>query len=264
MPIDETDRFHVRTILVLLHLRRDSTADWEIRLVGKQNGLPEPIFIFPFVVNKVFGWATCQWVQSLVAHAALNPLVASVDFSPGFLEDADPNLISSRRSAEAPPVLGCIIRQPVINDDNVLFSTNVEIDCVTACLINEVVDEDILNALGILSQRGETRQKVAVAALSLLDIAWVDVVVQREVALTVDFRGPFPHKVAPRIDAASLRQTLVENARQVGREVRVFEWLLALDCRFVVDRRESGLVPGEFGHFRRIRHKIRAVDGNAR
>jgi len=244
MAIDKTGSFDLSSVNLFFHTGGNSGTHWEIMRVSEHNDFPELFFIFPIFVNEVLCGATGQGMQRFIAGTSFDTLVTSEHLGPGLFQEEDPNLITFGCSTKTPSIVFFIKGESVINYDVMLFTTNVQTDCIATCFVGEILNEDILDPFWILGQRREAGQEVTVAAFALFDIVRVDVVVQGEVILSVDFGGALPDEISPLVDAGSLGQRVLKDTAYICFEVWIFERLLALDCCFPINRSQTSLVEG--------------------
>ena len=131
------------------------------------------------------------------------------------------------------------VGEAVVDHDSAPLSIDVELNGVAACFVDFMLEEDALDALGVLGKGSEPRKEVAIATLALLDVVGVDVIVKREVSFSVDVAGPSPLVGFPLALAGLVVHHGIEDARHVSRPVRVFKGLAGLDHRLVVNSLQS-------------------------
>jgi len=218
-----------------LHVGRAQTWDtllaggnrsthWKLHLVRGVNCLPQFVLIRHIIMDKILSWTTTQRVQRFSSCARLDSLITSEHFGPCFFNQQNPDLVSRRAATECPSLLMRTVWESIIDDHSFLFSRNVELHSIAASFVQLFVQKDSLDTIRVFSQWRQSRQEVAIAAVSLLNVTWVNLIVKWEVSFPEDFTWPLPNISLPLFNSGSVRHRFIEHTWKLGWEVRIFEW----------------------------------------
>lgn len=183
-------------------------------------------------------------MHRFTSSSSFNSLVGSIDFSPRLLEDLPPDFIGLGGPGEGPITFLFAVRESIIDYNGLLLTVNKELNGVTASSVDLFGQKDGFNSLREFSKRSETRQVVTVTAVALEYIVRIDVVVESKVTFSIDFRRAPPVEISP-ILMNSMAHGVVQNARFLTEEVRVFPRLTLLDNLIIILRGKPCLVKRE-------------------
>lgn len=196
---------HVQYLLMshlVIGLTVGAAAHGHLFPVRGDEPVPKAIQICDFIMVELRHWAASQRVECFSAGPTLDALIAAKDLGPGFLDDEDPDLVllvitCLRWLGEGPSLRLLIVREVVIDDHDSFFTIDIHLHGVAASFVDLMSAKYALDALGVLCERAQTGEKVAISAASLLDIVGARVVIEHKVVLPIDFFRPFPGEILP-------------------------------------------------------------------
>ena len=197
--------FFPRDLIVRSGVR--TAAHGHFFLIRYVQALPKAVHVVYFIVVERRLWATCEWIKGLARRSCLNPLVATKNFGPSFLNNQHPDFrwsfgyIGPGRLRKCPRLRLIVIRKIIINNDSALLPIDVHLHGVAAGFINILCQENTLDTVGELGQGAQTRQKVTVSAPALLNIIRPWLAIKNESALSVDLDWPLPRETFPALVA---------------------------------------------------------------
>ena len=152
-------------------------------------------------MDELLWRATWERVHSLASCTTFNPLVATIDLSPGFLKNEDPNFVYMIRALrwlrEGPPTVLLIVRKVVIDDYCTALTIDVHLNGVTARIVDLWGQKDPLYPIRILSEGWQRRKIITITTTTLSNIWWARYVKDDIVMATVYFFRPFPCVISP-------------------------------------------------------------------
>lgn len=202
--------------------------------------LPKCIFIFYFSMNKIDSWSTRNSGKSFTCCASLDPLITTEYLCPSFFKQEHPNFFVGATATECPIIFDSRPGEIVVNYHFSTLTIYEESYGIAPCVIHIFGDKETFYSLWKLSHWRESRKEITVTAITLLDVCWVNFVVDLEVSSSPDLRGSSPDIGFPLLSMLSLPfHQWIEQRGLIGLEKWVFPWLSLCNDSLVINLLES-------------------------